>query len=49
MAQILKQSMLGLLKEQQGGQSEWSKVNEGEIQRKEMRQIVEEEEAMRAM
>lgn len=48
MAQILKQSMLGLLKEQRG-QSEWSKVNEGEIQRKEMRQIVEEEEAMRAM
>lgn len=41
MAQVLNQSMPDVLKEQQGGQSEWSKVKEGDFHRKQIRELLE--------
>ena len=43
MAQVLKQSMLGMLKKQ-GSQSEWSGVKKTGIHRKQTIEVAEEEE-----
>lgn len=48
MAQVLKQSMLGMLKKQ-GSQSEWSGVKKTGIHRKQTIEVAEEEEAGKAV
>lgn len=48
MAQVLKQSMLGMLKKQES-QSEWSGVNKTGIHRKQTIEVAEEEEAGKAV
>lgn len=46
MAWVLKHSMLSI---EHGGQSEWSRVNEGKIHRNQIRKAMGEVEGVRAM